>query len=209
MRRDPTRRWVLSGREVPWAYGWKRPANAPGAERLSTSGYDIHDALIFACGFIAPRSYLEIGVDGGGSFFAVLEAAEIEYAVLCDVWNPDYCKHGLDGHEHIERQLQGRGLKRVQFLDGDSRQKIPELSGQVFDLITVDGGHTEEIATADLENCWPLLREGGMLAFDDVGHTQYPHLEGVFLAFMGRHSDAVLIPEVGADWRNCALVAKL
>lgn len=210
IRRDVSRRWKMSGREVPWAYGWKRPVNVPGAERLSTSGYDLQDALIAACGFIAPRSYLEIGVDGGGSFHAVLEAAELEYAVLCDIWDPAYCGHGLSGHEHIAAGLRGnpRAPRMLLFLDGDSREELPKLTGQSFDLITVDGGHTAEIATADLENCWPLLRQGGMLAFDDVGHPEYPQLEGVFLAFLGRHPDAMLIPEAGADWRNCALLAK-
>jgi len=194
LHRDPVRRWERSG----------RAANGD-------SPWDLQDALTAACRMINPHSYLEVGVDGGGSFYAVLEAVEIERAVLCDIWNPAYCEHGLMNHEHIKEQLQGfpRAPERIEFLDGDSRERIPELIGQTFDLITVDGGHAAEVATADLENCWPLLREGGMLAFDDVGHEDYPHLEGVLLAFMGRHPDAVLIPEIGADWRNCALVAKL
>lgn len=193
MKRDPERRWRLSGR---------------GHE--SDSGWDLQDALAAACAMISPRNYLEIGVDGGGSFYAVLEAAEIERAVLCDIWDPGYCEHGLAGHEHITAQLVGfpRAPRLLEFLDGDSRETVPGLAGQSFDLITVDGGHSAEVAAADLENCWPLLRAGGMLAFDDVGHPSYAHLEGVLLAFLDRHPEAMLIPEEGADWRNCALLMK-
>jgi len=210
LRHDPTRKWTISGREMPWAYGWQRPANAPGAERISTSGYDIQDCLVSACKMISPRNYLEIGVDGGGSFFAVLEAAEIEHAVLCDIWNPSYCDHGFKDHEHIAEQLRtfARPPKSVEYLDGPSVELIPRLAGRKFDLINVDGCHTSEAATLDLDNCWPLLREGGMLVFDDVGHSRYRHLEFVLRDFMAKHPDAALIPEAAADWRTCALVVK-
>lgn len=193
MRRDASRRWQLSGRNSPEYSGW-----------------DLQDALTAACGMIAPRSYLEIGVDGGGSFYAVLEAAEIDRAVLCDIWNPVYCDHGLASHEHITAQLVGfpRAPKVLEFLDGDSREKVPGLAGQTFDLITVDGGHSAEVAEADLENCWPLVRTGGMLAFDDVRHPEYPHLDGVFRSFLARHDDALLVPEEDADWRKAALLVK-
>lgn len=210
--RDPKRRWMQSGREVPWSYGWRRPVDAPGADRPSTSGYDLQDALIAACRMISPKSYLEVGVDGGGSFFAVLETLpyQLQRAVLCDIWDPKYCSHGFSGHEHIVRDLKklGRSPELVEFLDGYSTELIPKLAGSQFDLITIDGGHTPDVAAADLENCWSLLASGGMLAFDDVGHPEYRYLEKVLLDFLVSHRDTVLIPEETADWRNCALLVK-
>lgn len=170
-------------------------------------GRDLQDALVAACGMLHPQTYLEIGVDGGGSFQAVLSASNLERAVLCDIWDPLYCNHGLANHDHIVGILGTKPL-RVEFLDGDSRETVPTLAGQSFDLITVDGGHSPGIARADLENAWPLLRVGGILAFDDIGHRDYPHLEGVFMAFLGRHPGAILIPEATAPWRNTALLTK-
>lgn len=40
-----------------------------------------------------------------------------------------------------------------------------------YDFIFIDGGHWYEVAKADFENYWPLLRAGGLLAFHD---TAYP-----------------------------------
>jgi predicted O-methyltransferase YrrM len=40
--------------------------------------------------------------------------------------------------------------------------------GQAFNLILVDGDHTQEGAEADLRDCFRLLEPGGALIFDDA-----------------------------------------
>jgi predicted O-methyltransferase YrrM len=47
----------------------------------------------------------------------------------------------------------------------------------VYDFIYVDGDHTEKAVYADAINCWPLLKSGGILAFDDYlwGQGLEPH----------------------------------
>jgi predicted O-methyltransferase YrrM len=169
-------------------------------------GQDLHDALCFACKSIRPKSYLEIGVDGGGSLRTVLVNASLVRIVLCDIWNPKYCDHGLSNHEHIIPVLDLFDA-HVTFLDGDSKVLVPILSEE-FDLITVDGDHSAEGANADLTNSWRLLKRGGCLVFDDVGHHVFPQLNKVFTDFLRDNSDARLIKEKNADWRNTAIVVK-
>ena len=58
-------------------------------------GMDLHEALRVACKSLGKvNSYLEIGVDGGGSLNTVLCEGVPSRIVLCDIWNPEYCGHG-------------------------------------------------------------------------------------------------------------------
>jgi predicted O-methyltransferase YrrM len=171
-----------------------------------TPGEDLNDALCFACKVLTPNSYLEIGVDGGGSLLTVLRHAKPERIVLCDIWNPKYCDHGLSNHEHIVQLLDSFNAHAT-FLDGDSTVLVPSLSEE-FDLITVDGDHSESVASTDLIHAWSLLKRGGMLVFDDVGHHVFPQLKKVFTDFLQSHIDAVLIKEATSDWKNTAIVVK-
>jgi len=50
----------------------------------------------------------------------------------------------------------------------------------MFDLITVDGDHSEEGAFDDLLNVIPHLNVGGILVFDDIAHPTHPYLLGVW-----------------------------
>lgn len=178
-------------------------------QRSGEPGMDLHDALRAAASMVDVRRYLEIGVDGGESINRLLHYCRPEQIVLCDLWRPSYCGHGFVNHEHVLQYLNWRGLTdRTEFLDGDSTVLIPQqLAGRKFDLITVDGGHDAGTATKDLENTWPLLCAGGLLAFDDVNHAQFPHLQGVLKGFLVGHADAELIPE-NSGQANTALLRK-
>ena len=60
-----------------------------------------------------------------------------------------------------------------------------------FDLVLVDGDHSEEGGRADLENTWPLVTAGGCLAFHDITHPAHPYLERVFDEFVHRHAASI------------------
>ena len=160
---------------------------------------DVHSALRFAARWLCPLdSYLEIGVDGGGSLLAVVENVPhpLKHIVLCDLWQWERHPH-FRSHAHIEEMLKERNvdMTTVDFLDGDSKVMIPSLP-LMFDLITVDGDHSAEGALADLNNTWPLLRQGGILVMDDVGHVSYPHLTQVFINWYAA-LNARIIPQDG------------
>ena len=108
------------------------------------------------CAFIKPvNSYLEIGVDGGGSLNTVLCEGRPERIVLCDIWDPTYCEHG-DAKPRVLEILDFFEAT-ARFLDGDSKRLIPTLK-ESFDLVTVDGDHSPEGAYIDLCNACLLRR---------------------------------------------------
>jgi predicted O-methyltransferase YrrM len=72
-----------------------------------------------------------------------------------------------------QRNLSAAGLdgERYELISGDSKAVVPQLAerlrGQV-DLYLVDGDHTFEGASADIENGLPMLRPGGLVLVHDV-----------------------------------------
>jgi predicted O-methyltransferase YrrM len=144
---------------------------------------DLHEALRVACNLIKVTSYLEIGVDGGGSLNTVLCEVVPPRIVLCDIWDPKYCDHG-DAKPHVLNILK-HFKAQAEFLDGDSKLRIPTLLDK-FDLVLVDGDHSEEGARTDLYNAWPLVRPGGILVMDDINHPNYPWLEQVWQSALQR-----------------------
>lgn len=154
-----------------------KPAMRPREKQWCWSGepgMDLHEALRAAIKLLKKvDSYLEIGVDGGGSLNTVLCEGIPSRIVLCDIWNPEYCDHG-DAKPHVIEILAYFGAEAL-FLDGDSKDTVPVLQ-EPFDLVTVDGDHSPEGAYADLMNAWPLVRPGGILVMDDIHHPEYPWL---------------------------------
>lgn len=167
-------------------------------------GMDLHEALRAACKLISVVSYLEIGVDGGGSLNTVLCEGIPTRIVLCDIWNPEYCGHG-DAKPVVMGILQYFQTDAL-FLDGNSKVMIPLLKEQ-FDLVLVDGDHSTEGATIDLMNAWPLVRAGGILVMDDIRHPDYPWLKAVWHDAIMKFSDMTVIPELHGGC-NAALAMK-
>lgn len=171
-------------------------------------GLDLHEALRAAARLLTVESYLEIGVDGGGSLNTLLCEVQPARIVLCDIWDPAYCDHG-DAKAEVRRILAYHRVE-AQFLDGDSHVLIPTLH-ETFDLVTVDGDHSAEGAYADLMHAWPLVRRGGILVMDDLHHEDYPWLPGVWAAAQSRWQREQWFFEPIAEQRggcNAAMVMK-
>jgi len=168
-------------------------------------GASLQDALVFAATHkkndleFPLHAYLEIGVDGGESLKTVLDIARPTHVALVDIWDPRYCNHGYGDERHIRRIFSERGLDHgiAQFVNGDSHITIKtQLRGRAFELITVDGDHTDAGLLADLTDSWPLLRAKGLMVVDDIGHIEYPGLKGVFDRWLASTPEAELIPEI-------------
>jgi len=52
-------------------------------------------------------------------------------------------------------------------LKGRSVDVLPTLAGRRYDAIYIDGGHTAAEVYADAVLCWPMLKPGGIVSFDD------------------------------------------
>ncbi|KAF0756839.1 hypothetical protein AaE_004473 [Aphanomyces astaci] len=64
---------------------------------------------------------------------------------------------------------------RHKLIPGDSTKTVPEAledadAGQ-YDFMFIDGGHTYDVAAADLRNCMRLSRAGTLVVMDDVVGT--------------------------------------
>ncbi len=146
---------------------------------------DIVNVVYAAAKVLQPKNYLEIGVRRGRSICTVARACPQTDLAAFDMWMEGYANMENPGKEFVAQELALHGHKgQLKFYDGDSAQTIPryfaEHPGKTFDLITIDGDHSEEGAWRDIVNTIPHLAVGGVVIFDDISHPGAPHLYGVW-----------------------------
>ena len=146
---------------------------------------DIVTILLGLTEVIAPRRYLEIGVRRGRSVCAVASLAPRCHLTLLDMWISDYAGIKNPGPEFVKNELSKVGFQGCcDFINGNSHETLPRYfsanTNAVFDLITVDGDHSEWGATQDLCDILPHLAIGGAVVFDDVSHPDHPELRAVW-----------------------------
>jgi predicted O-methyltransferase YrrM len=142
---------------------------------------DITNALLVGAALIKPSNYLEIGVRRGRSLAMVASAHPLVDIVGFDMWQQDYAGMANPGADFVASEMKAVGhMGKLELVSGDSHQTVPAYlennPNRKFDLITVDGDHSDEGALADLEVVIPRLAIGGMLVFDDVAHPTHPNL---------------------------------
>lgn len=70
--------------------------------------------------------------------------------------------------QRFQRNCRATGRwDQVRVLRGDSRSMLQSLAGEQFDLIYIDGDHSEEGVRRDSLLCLPLLAAGGLVLWDD------------------------------------------
>ena len=149
-------------------------------------GYaDIVTVLLGLADALKPSNYLEIGVRRGRSVCAVASRAPDCALALFDMWMPGYAGMDNPGPALVKGELARVGHRGpVEFIDGDSHETVPAYFAArpeaAFDIITVDGDHTDEGAAQDLADILPRLKIGGAVVFDDVCHPAHPGLRDVW-----------------------------
>jgi len=96
---------------------------------------------------------------------------------------------GGDGGQNRIRSLLEDGFKTSNYTiyDGDSKKGLPQFfqsHPEKVDLAFIDGDHTVEGATADLENVWEHSK---IIVVHDLYHPDYQHMEKTFIDFCRRH----------------------
>lgn len=153
--------------------------------------WDLACALRQIAEGLRPRNYVEIGVRLGSSTAMVAATAPHVNIAAFDLWVSPYA--GLDnpGPGFVRRQLTSLGHQgTLTFDDGDSRETVPLFlqahAGATFDLVCVDGDHSDEGAWTDLANVAGIVAPGGYLLFDDLTHP-YHTLMGIWRQFQEQY----------------------
>ncbi len=152
---------------------------------------DLLTFLQATCELVQPRTYLEIGVRRGRSMAIVANACPSCQIVGFDMWMENYAGMPNPGPAFVESELQQCGYRgNVELISGDSHETVPAYfaaNGHVeFDVINVDGDHSDEGARADLLTVLPHLAIGGVILLDDIVHPQHRYLEEVWEDILGR-----------------------
>jgi hypothetical protein len=111
--------------------------------------------------------YLEVGVFEGQSFLWMFEEVLTHpgsKATAVDV----FFFEGLEAR--FRENLERAGVTdRVRVIKGFSNEVLRPLKPNSFDVIYIDGSHTAANVIRDGILAWDLLKEGGILIFDDYG----------------------------------------
>jgi len=144
----------------------------------TTRYWDLACALNLLARKLRPTRYLEIGVRRGKSMAQVAGQCPECEIVGIDLWIQPYGGVDNPGPDYVRTQMQAMGHRAtLSFVSGDSRVELPKLVATYpemrFDIITVDGDHSDEGAWFDLCTVAPLLVNGGYLLFDDLTHPAH------------------------------------
>lgn len=156
--------------------GYSRRPGSPRSRlhRLPTR-IRVHDQLVFAQYTRVAKSvcaiqgepdlqYLEIGVYEGRSAIWMLENV---------LTHPTARLTGIDIFEGPYKDRYLANLQRSGSSDkattvtGYSQLALRELPFNSFDIIYIDGSHAKDDVLEDAVLCWRLLKNGGVLIFDD------------------------------------------
>lgn len=150
-----------------------------------------------ACG----KDVLEIGSFRGLSAWGMASVARSLWCV--DTFSANSAGQQQMGHLttllDFERAI-GR-FKNVQYFIGTSAQaeKVGEpllrsvQPFEQFDFIFLDAMHTYESVKEDIERWWPRVKTGGIMAFHDYGHSDFPGVKRAVDEKFGEAPDGTVI----------------
>jgi hypothetical protein len=143
---------------------------------------DLVTAAYASAEILRPASYLEIGVRRGRSMAAVGLAAPRCDVVGFDRWTPNYAGMPNPGPDFVRGEMQRVGHRgAVELVSGNSHETVPAYlrahPDAFFDLIVVDGDHSNSGAAEDIACVLPRLKVGGAFLFDDISHFKHTLIE--------------------------------
>jgi predicted O-methyltransferase YrrM len=174
--------------------------------------WDLACALYYLARRLQPASYLEIGVRRGKSMAQVITGQPLCAVVAIDLWVSPYGGVDNPGPDFVREEMRQLGHRgELTLLSGESQRAVPQLIAENpdlrFDLITVDGDHTNEGAWADLSATVRLLRPGGWLLFDDLTHPLHT-LMPVWQRFRDEYAAEIECAENAHDHTGTAVARR-
>jgi SAM-dependent methyltransferase len=144
--------------------------------------------------------YLEVGVFEGRAAFWMLENILTDPSAsltVMDLFGGDYNANYPEFAKNFFSNLELSGEKhRVEVIKGFSQIELRKLPLNHFDIIYIDGSHTNPDVLEDAMLCRRMLKTGGTLIFDDYGRRQ-PEYTGpkggirTFFAYWGNEFEVL------------------
>ncbi|NET02566.1 MAG: class I SAM-dependent methyltransferase [Sphaerospermopsis sp. SIO1G1] len=154
----------------------------------------------------APKRYLEIGTDAGGSAMIVMSAIK---ALGVD----DFHGVCIDPELRLNQTTRDYLGEYFTYIQGKNSPEImieaAKISG-LFDLILIDGDHTYDYALMDIMMAIPYVCRGGYLLIDDAAHSQVrdaisyviENSQLIDCGFMCRHSVSSEVKIPSGRWQG-------
>lgn len=170
----------------------------------SVVGMSSRFAAAITCGLMRIQS--ELGVNGPvaeigtfeGRFFIALAHAlrsgetalgidlfDWPNAEIIDRFEANCAKHGVPAERRITWRADSRTMQPDELL--------AKLEGARVRLFHVDGEHSRDALTRDLELATAVLADGGIIVLDDMLHPGYPTLMVAVHEYLQRHADMVVL----------------
>ncbi len=146
----------------------------------SRSGSCYHQEYLYlVCREIQPKTVVETGVHSGISSAFILKALNQDAGSLYSIDLPNIGYTRDDGRRHSDPlpvgvqsgfSIPNELLKRWHFVPGDSREKLPELLGELgkIDMFIHDSAHVYDLMKFEFETVYPSIRKNGLLLSDDA-----------------------------------------
>ena len=120
----------------------------------------------------------EIGFNAGHSAMLMLLSSSATTFTIFDIGHHKYTRPCINYIESVFPQT------TFEYIEGDSTQTMPNHMVnriQTYDLVHVDGGHSEFCATSDMKHADLLLKPGGIMIVDDTDAPQINRLVDIYL----------------------------
>ena len=115
----------------------------------------------------AGKKVLEIGALHGRSTLCIADVAEMILTV--DLFNNDCAGVNQNGEPEGLRYfipfIEDR--KNISYIAGNSKDVVPTLQDNFFDVAHIDGLHIEYMIRADIKNCYSKLKDDGVYMIHD------------------------------------------
>jgi hypothetical protein len=158
---------------------------------------------LFWCGQQAKTRICEIGFNAGHSAYLMLlgkGGGTLDFTVF-DICEHSYTKPCLDYMKETFKDV------KFDLIDGDSTKTMPAWisahpeSLESYDVVHVDGGHSEHCIASDLECAKKLVKRGGILIIDDTNMQVINQKVDALLKSNEGYQEITPFPTVGYQHR--------
>ena len=157
---------------------------------------------LFWCGKQAITRICEIGFNAGHSSMLMLlgrDNTSLDFTIF-DIGHHPYTKPCLD---YIKSQFE---YINFEYIEGDSTITMPKWieANQtylgLYDVVHVDGGHSEHCISNDMKNADLLVKNGGILIIDDTYFDHINNYVNLYL-FNGKYREIDIMKTSGYTHR--------